>query len=52
VNDQELTSNADGSFSTTVLLDEGENYISVVAYDEVGNSAERELLVTRNTAGL
>ena len=52
VNDQELISNTDGTFKTTVLLDEGENYISVVAYDDAGNSAERELLVNRTTAGL
>ena len=52
VNEQELISNADGTFKTTVLLDEGENYISIVAYDELGNSAEREIMVTRTISGL
>lgn len=52
VNDQELISNTDGTFKTTVLLDEGENYISIVAYDDLGNSAEREIMVTRTVSGL
>lgn len=52
VNEQELMSNADGTFKATVLLDEGENYISIVAYDELGNSAEREIMVTRTVSGL
>jgi hypothetical protein len=47
VNDQELLSGADGSFNTSVTLDEGENYISIVAYDEDGNVAEREILIMR-----
>jgi hypothetical protein len=52
VNDQDLISNPDGTFSTSVRLDEGENYISVVAYDELGNSAEREIMVIRTISGL
>ena len=52
VNEQELMSNADGTFKTTILVDEGENYISIVAYDELGNSAEREIMVTRTISGL
>lgn len=52
VNDQDLVSDGDGAFKATVSLDEGENYISVVAYDDFGNVAERELLVTRTVAGL
>jgi len=52
VNEQELISNEDGTFKTTVLLDEGENYISIVAYDELGNSAEREIMVTRTVSEL
>lgn len=52
VNEQELISNADGTFKATVLLDEGENYISIVAYDELGNSAEREIMITRTVSGL
>lgn len=52
VNDQELISNIDGVFKTEVPLDEGENYISIVAYDDFGNSAEREILVSRTIRGL
>lgn len=52
INDQDLISNTDGSFKTSVLLDEGENYISIVAYDEGGNTTEREIMVTRLISGL
>lgn len=52
INDQDLVSNTDGTFTATVLLDEGENYISIVAYDDLGNSAEREIMVTRMIEGL
>jgi hypothetical protein len=52
VNEQDTISTADGSFKATVTLDEGENYISIVAYDEDGNVAEREILITRATSDL
>ena len=52
VNDKELTSKNDGTFSVLVNLDEGENYISVVAYNDSGEIAERELLVTRTVSNL
>lgn len=52
INDQDLVSNTDGTFTATVLLDEGDNYISIVAYDDLGNSAEREIMVTRTIEGL
>ncbi len=52
INDGEVTASKDGSFKTIVSLDEGENYISVVAYNEQGNVAERELLVMRTVSGL
>ena len=52
VNDQELVSGADGSFKATIGLDEGENYISIVAYDEEGNVAEREILVMRTPSDI
>lgn len=47
VNDIELTSGADGTFKVDVALDEGDNYISIVVYDQEGNVSEREILVTR-----
>lgn len=49
VNDQELKANANGEFSTTVNLDEGENVVYVVAADDFGNYAEKELTVTLET---
>ncbi|MFH0773643.1 MAG: hypothetical protein V1922_05025 [bacterium] len=52
INDAEITANKDGSFKTNVALDEGENYISVVAYNDLGNIAEREITITRTISGL
>ena len=46
VNDQDLKADSKGNFTVTVLLDEGENYISVIANDADGNYAEKELTVT------
>lgn len=48
INDIELKANAQGNFSTTIILDEGENTITVVANDENGNFAEKEITVTYN----
>lgn len=45
INEKELKADAQGNFSTTVALEEGENYILVVAVDNLGNSAEKEILV-------
>ena len=36
----------DGSFSTVVSLDEGENVIKVVAFDAAGNKGEKDITVT------
>jgi len=36
----------DGSFSTVVSLDEGENVIKVVAFDKAGNKGEKDITVT------
>lgn len=47
VNEYELRADSRGSFSQRVSLDEGENYISVVAYTEEGAVAEKELLIVR-----
>lgn len=52
VNDKELVSGTDGSFEVVVPLDEGDNYISIVAFDEVGNVAEREIMITRTTSDI
>lgn len=52
VNNQDLISNADGTFKTSVLLDEGENYISIVAYNDSGEVTEREILILRTVEGL
>lgn len=46
VNDMETTADAVGNFSANLTLEEGENYILVVAIDEMGNAAEKELTVT------
>lgn len=52
INDAEVTASVNGKFQTNVLLDEGDNYISIVAYNDFGNVAEREILVTRTVSGL
>jgi len=45
VNDQEFKADSNGSFSTTVILNEGENYILVVVSDEYGNSLEKDIVI-------
>lgn len=45
VNEVEAVADSQGNFSVTLTLDEGENYIVIVASDEDGNSAEQELIV-------
>jgi len=46
VNDEETKADASGNFSLSIPLDEGENYLLVVANDAAGNYAEKELTVT------
>ncbi|HLD24982.1 MAG TPA: hypothetical protein VJB96_03645 [Patescibacteria group bacterium] len=46
VNDSETKADSSGNFSATLTLDEGENYILVVANDAFGNYAEKEFTVT------
>lgn len=46
VNDIESKADSSGNFSATLTLDEGENYILVVANDSSGNYAEKEFTVT------
>lgn len=45
VNDQEFKADSNGNFSTTVILEEGENNILVVVSDNDGNSAEKDIVV-------
>lgn len=45
VNDKDLKADAKGQFTTTITLEEGENYILVVASDETGAS-EKDLTLT------
>lgn len=45
VNNQEFKADSNGNFSTTVILEEGENYILVVVSDDYGNSAEKDIVV-------
>lgn len=52
VNEADVTLGVNGEFDQQVTLDEGENYISIVAYDDEGNAAERELLIIRTIEGL
>lgn len=46
VNDQETKSDIKGYFSVTLNLEDGDNYILVVATDFSGNSSEWEATVT------
>lgn len=45
INEQELKADINGSFSTATTLEEGENYILIVASDDYGNSAEKDIIV-------
>lgn len=48
ISDQELIADGSGNFSTSLILDEGENIIMVVANDDSGNSSEQEITVSYN----
>jgi hypothetical protein len=45
VNDYQTAADSKGNFSATLSLDEGENYLVVVANDTNGQSAEQEITV-------
>ena len=45
INDLELSADANGNFSQALSLEEGENYILIVANDTGGNFAEKELSI-------
>jgi hypothetical protein len=46
VNDEEAKADALGNFAVALTLEEGENPIIIVVTDEVGNTAQAEILVT------
>lgn len=50
VNDKELRADGNGNFSTSLLLEDGDNPIIVVANDSSGKVAEAELTVTYEPA--
>lgn len=50
VNDKDLTADAQGNFSTTITLEDGDNNLSITAADSTGKSSEAELTVTYTPA--
>lgn len=46
VNEKDVKADTDGNFLVTINLEEGENFISVIASDELGNVSEKEITVT------
>lgn len=46
VNEKDVKADAQGNFLTTISLDEGENIISILAVDQLGNFVEQDLLMT------
>ncbi|MEK7109831.1 MAG: hypothetical protein AAB876_01270 [Patescibacteria group bacterium] len=49
INEQELKADLNGSFASATTLEEGENYILIVASDDLGNSVEKDILVNLET---
>ncbi len=49
INGQEATVAADGQFEHEVILQEGENVLSIAATDDVGNVSSQEIIVHRKT---
>ncbi|MCX7881085.1 MAG: hypothetical protein N2482_01045 [Patescibacteria group bacterium] len=49
INEKELISDEKGNFEAVLTLDEGENSINVVASDNKGNYAEKEVIVILET---
>ena len=45
VNDSDMKADAKGTFSVSIKLDEGDNIIAIIANDDQGNVAEKELTV-------
>jgi hypothetical protein len=50
VNEKDTVAGSGGNFSATISLEEGDNYVIVVAVDADGNVAEQELTVTYTPA--
>lgn len=50
INDEELLADATGNFSLSLTLEEGENYILIVANDADGKYVEKELSITYTPA--
>lgn len=46
VNDSQTKADANGSFTVSLALDEGDNYILVAAADPIGRYSEKELTVS------
>jgi hypothetical protein len=46
INEKDLKADTQGNFSTSINLDEGENIITVVAVNEFGKTAEKDITVT------
>ncbi len=49
INEQELRADVNGNFASATTLEEGENYILIVASDDLGNSVEKDILVNLET---
>lgn len=49
INEQELKADVNGNFVSATTLEEGENYILIVASDDLGNSIEKDILVNLET---
>ena len=50
INNTQVLADAQGNFSTTVTLDEGENYLAITASNQNGDFAEQEVVVTYTPA--
>lgn len=46
INNFEITADAKGKFSQSISIDEGENYVSVIAYTDFGIT-EKEIIILR-----
>jgi hypothetical protein len=49
INEQELKADISGNFTSATTLEEGDNYILIVASDDLGNSVEKDILVNLET---
>lgn len=49
INEQELKADVNGVFASATTLEEGENYILIVASDDLGNNVEKDIMVNLET---